>query len=98
MRTLLLGSVSLVDRQYCPLSMKFQTYSPFPSSLEDTVESMEHTREVLGLLPSNQVFLNVKGLVLVWTMIMEVNFHLIDCSAGNCLLNTAYQTAGHCQR
>lgn len=95
--TLQLGSVSLVDKQYCPLSVKFQKYSPFPSSLEDAVESMEHTRSPWPASLKASVP-NVKGLVLVWTMIMEVNFHLTDCSTCNCLLNTTYQTAGRCQR
>lgn len=67
--TLQLGNVSLFDKQYCPLSVKFQTYSPIPSSLKDALE-LKHTGSPWSASLKASV-LNVKGLMLMWIMIME---------------------------
>lgn len=65
-----LGGVSLVDKPYCPLSVKFQTHSPISSSLDDALELMKHTGSPWPASLKASV-LNVKGLMLMWIMIME---------------------------
>lgn len=66
--TLQLGGVSLFDNTaHCQRNF---TYSPIPSSLEDALELMKHTGSPWSASLKASV-LNVKGLMLMWIMIME---------------------------
>lgn len=67
--TLQLGSVSVFYKQHCPVSVKFQTSSPILSSLEDALESMKYVSSWPALPKAGAV--NVKGLMLMWVMIMD---------------------------
>lgn len=69
-KTLQLGSVFVFYKQHCPVSMKFHTQSPIPSSLEDDVEWTELMRSSWPAFPKASA-VNVMGLTLMWIMIMD---------------------------